>query len=110
MVAGFCVPGFYRVVDSYCGMFACHRDRGYYDIVAGCKGGNSQPCEEFENRMRKVNSQLKEIHSLFTIHYSQKYRHQSKLGIMLKNYFKTALRNLFRNKLYTTLNIAGLTF
>ena len=29
---------------------------------------------------------------------------------MIKNYFKTALRNLWRNKLYTTLNIAGLTF
>ncbi len=29
---------------------------------------------------------------------------------MFKNYFKTAVRTLFRNKLYTTLNIAGLTF
>src|SRR3990170_7640176 len=29
---------------------------------------------------------------------------------MIKNYFKTALRNLWRNKLYTTLNVAGLTF
>ena len=29
---------------------------------------------------------------------------------MLKNYFKTALRTLVRNKLYSTLNIAGLTF
>ena len=29
---------------------------------------------------------------------------------MFKNYFKTALRTLFRNKLYSTLNIAGLTF
>ena len=29
---------------------------------------------------------------------------------MIKNYFKTAWRNLWRNKLYTTLNIAGLTF
>ena len=29
---------------------------------------------------------------------------------MLKNYFKTAFRTLIRNKLYTTLNIAGLTF
>ena len=29
---------------------------------------------------------------------------------MFKNYFKTALRTLIRNKLYTTLNIAGLTF
>jgi putative ABC transport system permease protein len=29
---------------------------------------------------------------------------------MFKNYFKTAIRTLFRNKLYTTLNIAGLTF
>jgi putative ABC transport system permease protein len=29
---------------------------------------------------------------------------------MLKNYFKTTLRNLWRNKLYTTLNVAGLTF
>ena len=29
---------------------------------------------------------------------------------MFKNYFKTALRSLFRNKLYTTLNVAGLTF
>ncbi len=29
---------------------------------------------------------------------------------MLKNYFKTAFRTLTRNKLYTTLNIAGLTF
>lgn len=29
---------------------------------------------------------------------------------MIKNYFKTALRNLWRHKLYTTLNIAGLTF
>ncbi len=29
---------------------------------------------------------------------------------MLKNYFKTALRSLVRNKLYTSLNIAGLTF
>ncbi|HEV8284641.1 MAG TPA: ABC transporter permease [Chitinophagaceae bacterium] len=29
---------------------------------------------------------------------------------MIKNYFKTALRTLIRNKLYTILNIAGLTF
>jgi putative ABC transport system permease protein len=29
---------------------------------------------------------------------------------MFRNYFKTAIRSLFRNKLYTTLNIAGLTF
>lgn len=29
---------------------------------------------------------------------------------MIKNYFKTAFRSLIRNKLYTTLNIAGLTF
>lgn len=29
---------------------------------------------------------------------------------MIKNYFKTALRNLWRNKLYTILNVAGLTF
>src|SRR5215218_70179 len=29
---------------------------------------------------------------------------------MLKNYFKTAFRTLIRNKLYTTVNIAGLTF
>ena len=29
---------------------------------------------------------------------------------MLKNYFKTTWRNLWRNKLYTTLNVAGLTF
>ena len=29
---------------------------------------------------------------------------------MFKNYFKTVLRTLIRNKLYTALNIAGLTF
>jgi putative ABC transport system permease protein len=29
---------------------------------------------------------------------------------MIKNYFKIAWRNLWRSKLYTTLNIAGLTF
>jgi len=29
---------------------------------------------------------------------------------MFRNYFKTALRSLIRNKLYTTLNITGLTF
>jgi putative ABC transport system permease protein len=29
---------------------------------------------------------------------------------MLYNYFKIALRNLFRNKLYTVLNVAGITF
>lgn len=29
---------------------------------------------------------------------------------MLKNYFKTALRTLVRNKLYSVINIAGLTF
>ena len=29
---------------------------------------------------------------------------------MFKNYLKTALRTLSRNKLYTSLNIAGLTF
>src|SRR5258708_33184361 len=29
---------------------------------------------------------------------------------MLRNYFKIALRTLIRNKLYTVLNIAGLTF
>src|SRR5690349_3514524 len=29
---------------------------------------------------------------------------------MIKNYFKTALRTLIRNKLYTILNVAGLTF
>jgi putative ABC transport system permease protein len=32
------------------------------------------------------------------------------LTIMLQNYFKIAFRNLLRNKLYTTLNITGLTF
>jgi len=29
---------------------------------------------------------------------------------MIKNYFKTAWRSLWKNRLYTTLNIAGLTF
>ena len=29
---------------------------------------------------------------------------------MIRNYFKIALRNLLRNKLYTTLNVLGLTF
>ena len=29
---------------------------------------------------------------------------------MIKNYFKIALRSLWKNKLYTTLNVAGLTF
>jgi putative ABC transport system permease protein len=29
---------------------------------------------------------------------------------MFKNYFKTAIRSLFKNKLYTALNVAGLTF
>ena len=29
---------------------------------------------------------------------------------MFRNYFKTAIRTLFKNKLYTTLNVAGLTF
>lgn len=29
---------------------------------------------------------------------------------MIKSYFKIAIRSLFKNKLYTTLNIAGLTF
>lgn len=29
---------------------------------------------------------------------------------MFKNYFKTAFRTLFKNKLYTTLNVAGLAF
>src|SRR3569833_476183 len=29
---------------------------------------------------------------------------------MIRNYFKTAFRTLIRNRLYTTLNIAGLTF
>src|SRR5258705_11474327 len=29
---------------------------------------------------------------------------------MIKNYLKTALRNLFRNKVYTGLNVIGLTF
>src|SRR5688572_11919985 len=29
---------------------------------------------------------------------------------MIQNYFKTALRTLIRNKLYTALNIGGLTF
>ncbi len=29
---------------------------------------------------------------------------------MIKNYFKTAWKNLWNNKLYTTLNVAGLTF
>src|SRR6187399_1003890 len=29
---------------------------------------------------------------------------------MFRNYFKTALRTLLKNKLYTALNIAGLTF
>src|SRR4029078_3881108 len=28
---------------------------------------------------------------------------------MIKNYFKIALRSLWKNKLYTTLNVAGLT-
>ena len=29
---------------------------------------------------------------------------------MFKNYFKTAIRTLFKNKLYITLNVAGLAF
>ena len=29
---------------------------------------------------------------------------------MLTNYFKTAFRTLLKNKLYTTLNVAGLAF
>lgn len=35
---------------------------------------------------------------------------QLKLTQMFKNYFKTAIRTLFKNKLYTTLNVAGLAF
>jgi len=31
-------------------------------------------------------------------------------GFMIKNYFKIAWRSLWKNKLYTTLNVAGLTF
>jgi putative ABC transport system permease protein len=31
-------------------------------------------------------------------------------GLMIKNYFKIAWRSLWKNKLYTTLNVAGLTF
>jgi len=34
----------------------------------------------------------------------------AKRFFMFKNYFRTALRSLIRNKLYTALNIAGLTF
>ena len=32
------------------------------------------------------------------------------MSCMIKNYFKIARRNLWRNKLYTALNVAGLTF
>jgi putative ABC transport system permease protein len=35
---------------------------------------------------------------------------EKKLLTMFKNYFKTAFRTLIKNKLYTILNVAGLTF
>src|SRR6185436_7098194 len=41
-------------------------------------------------------------------HYSSLITH--KPNVMFKNYFKTAFRTLFKNKLYTTLNVAGLAF
>src|SRR6185503_19550033 len=41
-------------------------------------------------------------------HYSSLITH--KPNVMFKNYLKTAFRTFIKNKLYTTLNVAGLTF
>jgi len=59
--------------------------------------------------MRMVNSEWS-INSRLTIHYSQFTIDYSshKPKSMLKNYFKTAFRNLSRHKNYTFINIAGL--
>jgi len=40
---------------------------------------------------------------------SSGYQHSTNYG-MIKSYFKTGWRNLWRNKLYSTLNVTGLTF
>jgi putative ABC transport system permease protein len=40
---------------------------------------------------------------------TSEYQHVTNYG-MIKSYFKTGWRNLWRNKLYSTLNVTGLTF
>ena len=49
----------------------------------------------------------KRWHIKYFIIRNQKIRHQ-KFPFMFKNYFKTAFRNLARNKVYSFINIAGL--
>jgi len=39
-----------------------------------------------------------------------KVRNRTKIIVMFKNYFKTAWRTITRNKFYTAINVAGLTF
>ena len=75
-----------------------------YGKLSIYKSGHCKPCEEFKNGMRTVNGQQLTVNRKIRHHY---IRHQ-KLSFMFKNYLKTALRNLGRNKLYSSINIFGL--
>ena len=74
--------------------------------------------EVFERRLKKFGKAkadalfIVDVLLLFRpgiIKPSSDYQHSTNYG-MIKSYFKTGWRNLWRNKLYSTLNVTGLTF
>ncbi len=74
--------------------------------------------EVFERRLKKFGKAkadtlfMVDVLLLFRpgiIKPTSEYQHATNYG-MIKSYFKTGWRNLWRNKLYSTLNVMGLTF
>ncbi|HMG93055.1 MAG TPA: ABC transporter permease [Chryseolinea sp.] len=92
--------------------FRWYCDEGMQDYIEG------DLMEVYERRLKKSGKRKADI--LFTvdvlllfrpgiIRSAKEYQNVNNNG-MIKNYFKIGWRNLWRNKLYSTLNITGLTF
>src|SRR5471030_3295980 len=67
-----------------------------------CAGCPCQSGEEFENGVKNVNCEGAIVKNLCHNTYNLK------LYIMFKNYFKTAWRTLWKNKIFSLINVLGL--
>src|SRR6266487_1792611 len=70
------------MVDVCDGWICCSAHCANNSKFSGNKSSTCQSCEEFKNRI--------------------------KIMIMIRNYFKIAWRNLWKNKIYSAINVAGL--